>query len=42
MLNKVSDLDDIRKFEVEEIMELVAKAEMLGLHEAKFSKSHTS
>jgi phenylalanine-4-hydroxylase len=42
MLNKVSDLDDIRKFEVEEIMELVAKADMLGLHEAKFSKPHTS
>jgi phenylalanine-4-hydroxylase len=42
MLSKVSDLDEIRKFEVEDIMELVAKAEMLGLHEAKFSRQETS
>ena len=36
MLTKVSDLDEIRKFEVEDIMELVAQAKLLGLHEAKF------
>ena len=36
MLTKVADLDEIRKFEVEDIMELVAKAQMLGLHEARF------
>jgi phenylalanine-4-hydroxylase len=36
MLTKVSDLDEIRKFEVEDIMELVAQAKALGLHEAKF------
>jgi phenylalanine-4-hydroxylase len=36
MLKKLSDLDDIRQFEVEDIMELVAKASMLGIHEAKF------
>ena len=42
MLSKVSDLDEIRKFEVDEIMELVAKAEMLGLHEAKFPSKQAS
>lgn len=36
LLTKVADLDEIRKFEVDDIMELVAKAEMLGLHEARF------
>jgi phenylalanine-4-hydroxylase len=36
MLTKVADLDDVRKFEVEEIMALVDKAQMLGLHEARF------
>jgi len=36
MLSKVADLDNVRKFEVDEIMELVAKAQMLGLHEARF------
>ncbi len=36
MLTKVSDLDEIRKFEVEDIMELVAQAKVLGLHKAKF------
>ena len=36
MLTKVADLDDIRKIEVDEIMALVAKAQTLGLHEAKF------
>ncbi len=42
MLSKVSDLDEIRKFEVDEIMELVAKAEMLGLHDAKFPDKQAS
>jgi len=36
LLTKVSDLDEIRRFEVEDIMELVAKAKMLGLHDARF------
>ncbi len=35
-LNKVSDLDGIRQFEVSEIMELVEKAKMLGLYKALF------
>jgi phenylalanine-4-hydroxylase len=35
-LNKVSNLDDIRKYEVSEIMELVEEAKTLGLHEALF------
>jgi phenylalanine-4-hydroxylase len=42
MLSKVSDLDNIRKFEVDEIMELVAKAQMLGLHPAKFPAKQAS
>jgi phenylalanine-4-hydroxylase len=42
MLTKVSDLDEIRKFEVDDIMELVAKAQMLGLHEAKFPTKKAS
>ncbi len=42
MLSKVSDLDEIRKFEVDEIMELVAKAEMLGLHDTKFPDKQAS
>jgi phenylalanine-4-hydroxylase len=42
MLSKVSDLDEIRKFEVDEIMELVAKAEMLGLHQARFPSKQAS
>ena len=36
MLEKVSDLDKIREFEVEEIMEFVEQAKALGLFEAKF------
>jgi len=36
MLNKVSDLDDIRKYEVEDIMEMVEQAKELGLFDAKF------
>lgn len=36
MLNKVSDLDDIRKYEIEEIMAMVEQAKELGLFEAKF------
>ena len=42
MLSQVSDLDDIRKFEVDEIMELVKKAQTLGLHPAKFSAKQAS
>ena len=42
MLTKVSDLDDVRKFEVDEIMEMVAKAKMLGLHPAKFPEKQAS
>lgn len=37
MLKKVSDLDEIRKYEVEDIMALVEQAKELGLFEAKFS-----
>lgn len=36
MLSKVSDLDEIRKYEVEDIMALVEQAKSLGLFEAKF------
>ena len=36
MLEKVSDLDEIRKYEVEDIMALVEQAKELGLFEAKF------
>jgi len=36
MLNKVSDLDSIREYEVSEIMDLVEQAKRLGLFEAKF------
>ena len=42
MLTKVSDLDEIRKFEVEDIMALVAQAKALGLHEAKFPVKEAS
>ena len=35
-LTKVSDLDDIRKFSVEDIMAQIAQAKQLGLHTAKF------
>lgn len=42
MLTKVSDLDKIRKLEAEDIMELVGKAQMLGLHEAKFPTKQVS
>lgn len=35
-LSKVSDLDDLRKFEVEEIMEFVEQAKAIGLHAPKF------
>jgi phenylalanine-4-hydroxylase len=37
MLNKVSDLDDIRKHEVEDIMAFVEQAQELGIFPAKFS-----
>jgi len=36
MLTKVSDLDNIRKYEVEDIMNFVEQAKELGLFEAKF------
>ncbi len=36
MLTKVSDLDTIREYEIEEIMEMVGQAKSLGLFEAKF------
>jgi phenylalanine-4-hydroxylase len=36
MLKKVSDLDEIREYEVSEIMDLVEQAKVLGLFEAKF------
>ncbi len=36
MLNKVSDLDNIREYEVAEIMALIEDAKALGLFEAKF------
>ncbi|GLX77392.1 phenylalanine 4-monooxygenase [Thalassotalea insulae] len=36
MLTKVSDLDTIREYEIEEIMEMVEQAKSLGLFEAKF------
>lgn len=36
MLNKISDLDGIRKLSVEDIMTQIAQAELLGLHAAKF------
>jgi len=36
LLNKVSDLDNLRKYEVSDIMELVEQAKALGLYPAKF------
>ena len=36
MLNKVSDLDNLRKHEVSEIMALVEQDKALGLHQAQF------
>jgi phenylalanine-4-hydroxylase len=36
MLNKVSDLDNLRKYDVSDIMELVEQAKVLGLYPAKF------
>lgn len=36
MLTKVSDLDNIRQYEVEDIMAMVEQAKELGLFEAKF------
>lgn len=36
MLTKVSDLDEIRKYEVEDIMNMVEQAKTLGLFPAKF------
>jgi len=37
LLTQVADLDDVRQFEIAEIMALVSEAKMLGLHEARFS-----
>jgi len=37
MLKKVSDLDNIREYEVEDIMALIDEAKALGLFDAKFS-----
>jgi phenylalanine-4-hydroxylase len=36
MLTKVSDLKEIRKFSVAEIMEFISQAQQLGLHQPKF------
>lgn len=41
MLNKVSDLDDIRKYEVADIMLMVEEAKSLGLFEAKFPQKES-
>ena len=41
MLTKVSDLDDIRKYEVEEIMDLVKQAKTLGLFSPTFPPKDT-
>lgn len=37
-LNKISNLDDIRQYEVSEIMALVEEAKKIGLHEALFER----
>ncbi|SEK39083.1 Phenylalanine 4-hydroxylase [Colwellia chukchiensis] len=42
MLTKVSDLDEIRKLEVDDIMALIEQAQALGLHPAKFETKSTS
>ena len=42
MLSKVSDLDNIRKLEVEDIMALVEQAREIGLHPPKFELKSTS
>jgi len=42
MLTKVSDLDEIRKLEVADIMALVEQAKEMGLHPAKFELKSTS
>ena len=36
MLSKVSDLKEIRKHSVKDVMELITQAQSLGLHDAKF------
>jgi phenylalanine-4-hydroxylase len=41
MLTKVSDLDDVRKLEISDIMALIEKAQELGLHPAKFPPKET-
>ncbi|MBA6327209.1 phenylalanine 4-monooxygenase [Colwellia sp. MB02u-6] len=42
MLTKVSDLDEVRKLTVEDIMVLVEQAKKIGLHPAKFELKTTS
>jgi phenylalanine-4-hydroxylase len=42
MLTKVSDLDEVRKLSVEDIMVLVEQAKKIGLHPAKFELKTTS
>jgi phenylalanine-4-hydroxylase len=42
MLTKVSDLDEVRKLTVEDIMVLVEQAKEIGLHPAKFELKTTS
>jgi phenylalanine-4-hydroxylase len=36
MLNSVSDLDRIRELDVDEILQLIEDAKLLGLFDAKF------
>lgn len=42
MISNLSYLDDIRKFEVEEIMALVTKAQQMGLHKPAYSTKEAS
>lgn len=42
MLNKVSDLDNIRALEVEDIMDMIEQAKAIGLHPPKFELKTTS
>ncbi|MFT6195371.1 MAG: phenylalanine-4-hydroxylase, partial [Cognaticolwellia sp.] len=41
MLTKISDLDEVRKLSVEDIMALVEQAKKIGLHPAKFELKTT-
>lgn len=42
VLDKMSELDKIREYEVEDIMQLIEEAKKLGLFEAKFEKKITA